>query len=142
VHGPGGRAAAAGAGRGAGSSRQLGVRHRLAAILGLALYAVLAGARSFMAIAEWAADADQVTRDGLGITGVVPCESTFRRTLQALDADALNEAAGGWPGSARPGRRAPAARSPWTARHCADPASQTVLGGTCWPRSITSAAWS
>jgi hypothetical protein len=73
-----------------------GVRHRLAVILGLALCAVLAGARSFTAIAEWAADADQATRDALGVTGVVPCESTFRRTLQILDADALDEAAGGW----------------------------------------------
>lgn len=65
-------------------------------ILGLALCAVLAGARSFTAIAEWAADADQATRDAIGVTGVVPCESTFRRTLQTLDADALDEAAGGW----------------------------------------------
>ena len=73
-----------------------GVRHRLAVILGLAVCAVLAGARSFTAIAEWAADADQATRDALGITGVVPCESTFRRTLQNLDADALDEAAGSW----------------------------------------------
>jgi predicted transposase YbfD/YdcC len=73
-----------------------GVRHRLAVILGLALCAVLAGARSFTAIAEWTADADQATRDALGVTGVVPSESTFRRTLQALDADALDQAAGGW----------------------------------------------
>src|SRR5271170_7500261 len=73
-----------------------GVRHRLAAILGLALCAVLAGARSFTAIAEWAADADQATGHALGITDVVPCESTFRRTLQHLDADALDDAAGGW----------------------------------------------
>jgi hypothetical protein len=36
-----------------------GVRHRLAVILGLAGCAVLAGARSFTAIAEWAADADR-----------------------------------------------------------------------------------
>jgi predicted transposase YbfD/YdcC len=73
-----------------------GVRHRLAVILGLAVCAVLAGARSFTAIAEWAADADQATLDGLGVTGVVPCESTFRRTLQSLDADALDGAAGAW----------------------------------------------
>jgi hypothetical protein len=33
------------------------VRHKLAVILGLAVCAVLAGARSFTAIAEWAADA-------------------------------------------------------------------------------------
>jgi predicted transposase YbfD/YdcC len=73
-----------------------GVRHRLAAILGLAVCAVLAGARSFTAIAEWAADADQGTREALGVTGVVPCESTFRRNLQHLNADALDDAAGAW----------------------------------------------
>jgi DDE_Tnp_1-associated len=73
-----------------------GVRHQLAVILSLALCAVLAGARSFTAIAEWAADADQATRDALGVTGVVPCESTFRQTLQNLDADALDDAAGAW----------------------------------------------
>src|SRR5215471_15272323 len=59
-----------------------GVRHRLAVILGLAVCAVLAGARSFTAIAEWAADADEQTLARLGVTGVVPSESTFRRTLQ------------------------------------------------------------
>jgi len=64
-----------------------GVRHRLAVILSLAVCAVLAGARSFTAIAEWAADTDQGTRDTLGVTGAVPCESTFRRTLQHLHAD-------------------------------------------------------
>src|SRR5216117_4333800 len=64
-----------------------GVRHRLVTILGLAVCAVLAGARSFTAIAEWAADADEVTLAELGVTGVVPCESTIRRTLQRLDAD-------------------------------------------------------
>jgi hypothetical protein len=72
------------------------VRYRLAAILGLVVCAVLAGARSFTAIAEWAADADPATRDALETTGVVHSESTFRRTLQNLDADALDEAAGAW----------------------------------------------
>jgi hypothetical protein len=38
---------------------QRGVRHRLAVILALAVCAVLAGARSFTAIAEWAADTDE-----------------------------------------------------------------------------------
>jgi len=52
--------------------------------------------RSFTAIAEWAADADRATRDALGVAGVVPCESRFRRTLQSLDADALDDAAGSW----------------------------------------------
>jgi len=35
------------------------MRHQLSVILDLAACAVLAGARSFTAIAEWAADADQ-----------------------------------------------------------------------------------
>jgi predicted transposase YbfD/YdcC len=73
-----------------------GVRHRLAVIMGLAVCAVLAGARSFTAIAEWAADADQDTLRALGVTGVVPSESTFRRTLQRLDADAFDDLAGEW----------------------------------------------
>lgn len=49
------------------------VRHRLAVVLALVVCAVLAGARSFTAIAEWVADADQVTREALGVTGVVTC---------------------------------------------------------------------
>jgi predicted transposase YbfD/YdcC len=76
--------------------RRRGVRHRLAGILGLALCAVVAGARSFTAIAEWAADADGQTLRMLGITGAVPSESTFRRTLQRLDADAFDDLAGAW----------------------------------------------
>lgn len=79
-----------------GPRARRGIRHQLAVILDLAVCAVLAGARSFTAIAEWAADVDQATRDALGITGVIPCESTFRRTLQHLDADALDDAAGAW----------------------------------------------
>src|SRR5437667_2187860 len=73
-----------------------GVRYRLAVILGLAVCAVLAGARSFTAIAEWAADADEETLAKLGVTGAVPSESTFRRTLQRLDADAFDELTGQW----------------------------------------------
>ena len=73
-----------------------GIRHRLAVHLGLAVCAVLAGARSFTAIAEWAADAEETTLATLGVTGAVPSESTFRRVLQRLDADALDAAAGGW----------------------------------------------
>lgn len=43
-----------------------GVRHRLTVILSLAVCGVLAGARSFTAIAEWAADADRETLASLG----------------------------------------------------------------------------
>ena len=73
-----------------------GVRHRLVVLLSLAVCAVLAGARSFTAIAEWAADADEETLARVGVTGTVPSESTFRRVLQRLDADAFDELAGQW----------------------------------------------
>ena len=74
--------------------RRRGVRHRLAVILGLAVCAVLAGARSFTATAERAADADEQTLARLGVSRAVPSESTFRRTLQRLDADAFDDLAG------------------------------------------------
>jgi predicted transposase YbfD/YdcC len=76
--------------------KRRGVRHRISAVLGIAVCAVLAGARSYVAIAEWAADADPVTLAELGGGPVAACESSFRRTLQRLDADALDDAVGGW----------------------------------------------
>ena len=82
--------------RAADPRHRRGVRHRLAVILGLAVCAVLAGARSFTAIAEWAADADEQTLARLGVSRAVPSESTFRRTLQRLDADAFDDLAGQW----------------------------------------------
>jgi predicted transposase YbfD/YdcC len=82
-----------------------GRRHPLVAILVLAAAAVLAGARSFTAIAEWAADAPQPVRAALGarcdpLTGrwvwTVPTESTIRRTLARVDPEALAAAVGAW----------------------------------------------
>jgi predicted transposase YbfD/YdcC len=84
-----------------------GVRHRLEAVLTAAVCAVLAGARSYTAVAEWAADVDPDTRATLGIIGPVPSESTFRRVLQRLDADRLDEVLGAWAAAAS---RPPAGR--------------------------------
>jgi DDE_Tnp_1-associated len=76
--------------------------HPLVAILGLAAAAVLAGARSIAAIAEWAADAPQPIRVALGARRdapghcTVPAEATIRRTLTCLDADVLAAAIGAW----------------------------------------------
>jgi predicted transposase YbfD/YdcC len=80
----------------------LGRRHPLVAILALAAAAVLAGARSFAAIAEWATDAPQPVRAALGARRdapdhwAVPAEATIRRTLGWLDANALAAAVGAW----------------------------------------------
>ncbi|OAA22596.1 ISAs1 family transposase [Frankia casuarinae] len=72
-----------------------GRRYSLAVVLTLATCAVVAGARSFTAIGEWAADAGQAVAGPLGIVRV-PEESTFRRVFAALDADALDTALGAW----------------------------------------------
>lgn len=90
-----------------------GRRHPLVAVLLIAAAAVLAGARSIAAIAEWAADTPQSIRAALGTRRdpfagrwVVPTETTIRRTLARLDAEALAAAIGAWLADRdHPGRR-------------------------------------
>ena len=65
-------------------------------ILSLAVHHSGGGALFVTAIAEWAADAGQDTLRALGVAGAVPSESTFRRVLQRLDADAFDDLAGQW----------------------------------------------
>ena len=71
-----------------------GRRHRLPVILACALAAVLAGARSFVAIGEWAAHQPPATLRRLGIVGGTPGESTIRRVLGRLDGDLLDQLIG------------------------------------------------
>ena len=89
-----------------------GRRHPLVAILAMAAAAVLTGARSITAIAEWAADTPQPVRAALGARRdvpdrwVVPTETTIRRTFARLDAEALAAAIGAWLADRdRPGQR-------------------------------------
>ena len=49
-----------------------GVRHRLVVVITVAVCAVAAGARSFVAIAEWVADLPAEVAAALGITGRGP----------------------------------------------------------------------
>jgi predicted transposase YbfD/YdcC len=83
-------------------------------ILAIAAAAVVAGARSFVAIGEWAREASQPVLAALGArknprTGryVAPDEATLRRTIQAFDAGALDAAVGAWL-AGRVGEDAPA----------------------------------
>jgi DDE_Tnp_1-associated len=84
------------------SRAKRGRRHPLVAILAMAAAAVLTGARSVTAIAEWAADAPQPVRAAPGARRdapahwVVPCEATIRRTLAHLDPEALAGVIGAW----------------------------------------------
>jgi len=82
--------------------RASGRRHPLTAILAIAAAAVLTGARSVTAIAEWAAEAPPPVRAALGgrrdapDRWTVPCEATIRRTLARVDATALAAVLGAW----------------------------------------------
>ena len=94
-----------------------GVRHQLVAVLGVAVCAVLAGARSYVAIAEWAHDLPASVRKRLGIERVPPSETAIRRVLQAIDPHLLDRTVSGWLG--RGSRARPASgggRLRWTAR--------------------------
>jgi len=62
----------------------------------VALSATIAGARSFVAIAEWAADATPHALAQLGVTAAVPSESMIRRCLQRLAPDQLDELIAAW----------------------------------------------
>ncbi|MFF3668515.1 ISAs1 family transposase [Microtetraspora malaysiensis] len=83
--------------------RRRGIRHAWSTLLAIAAVAVVAGARSLTAIAEWAADAPQqvlallgVRRDPLTGDLQLPHEATIRRALAIVDADALDAAVCSW----------------------------------------------
>ena len=83
--------------------RAQGRRHSLVSILGLSCAATVAGAKSLVAIAEWAADAPAAVLAALGVrldpcggALVVPSETTIRRTLSDTDAGALDEQLAAW----------------------------------------------
>jgi hypothetical protein len=73
-----------------------GQRHRLVTVLAVSVAAVLAGARSYVAIAEWAQDLPLSARVRLGVGRRAPSESTIRRILQLVDLDALDTVLSTW----------------------------------------------
>ena len=75
-----------------------GIRHRLVTVLALAVCAVLAGARSYIAIAEWAHDLPLGVRIrlGLSVRRAAPSESAIRRLLQKVDPEALDQVMSSW----------------------------------------------
>jgi predicted transposase YbfD/YdcC len=76
--------------------RRRGVRHRFTPLLAAVTCAMLAGSRSFAAIAEWIADLPATARTDLGLTGPVPAATTLWRLLTAVDPTALQDAVGAW----------------------------------------------
>lgn len=74
-----------------------GVRHPVATVVAIAVCAVLAGARSFSSIAEYASGLSRETLRKLGSKRhKAPSEPTIRRVCQKLDAAALDRKVGGW----------------------------------------------
>jgi predicted transposase YbfD/YdcC len=74
-----------------------GIRHRLPVLVAVGIVAVLAGARSFTSIGEWAADADDQTIEALGgDAGRRPSESAIRRAFGRLDAVVVDRIMGAW----------------------------------------------
>jgi predicted transposase YbfD/YdcC len=65
-------------------------------VLAISMAAVLAGARAYAVIAEWAVDQSAEVLSALGITGPVPSEATIRRVLSRVDAAAVAAAVGAY----------------------------------------------
>ena len=80
--------------------KRRGVRHRFPHLLVIMVCSVLAGAKSLVEMAEWAAD---TARDQLATLGIgSPHATTLARVLQLLDADALDQLIGAWAQSMAP----------------------------------------
>ena len=74
-----------------------GVRYRIQSIMATALCAVLAGARSITAIAEWAAEQSPQTLRRMGSKyGRAPRERTYRRIFAIVDVQEIDRRTGRW----------------------------------------------
>jgi predicted transposase YbfD/YdcC len=77
--------------------KRRGRRHAFTALLAAGVCAVLTGARSFAAIAEWVEDAGAAQRAKLGLSRAdSPDLTTIWRLLIAVDPQQLDRAIGGW----------------------------------------------
>jgi len=86
-----------------------GIRHKQESILAVAICAVLSGARSFVAIADWAQSMPQEVLARLDCRYhedrkkyIPPSEPTIRRTLQSVDPDELDRLIYEWLGDKCP----------------------------------------
>ena len=84
--------------------RRQGLRFELEAVLGLALAAVIGGARSYRQIAEWVADLDVHIRRRFGPGRVAPSAATIRRVVLGVDPDLLDAVLTAWVATRTPDR--------------------------------------
>jgi hypothetical protein len=107
-------------------------------VLTAGVCAVAAGARSFVAVAEWVADVPDDIAALLGTDPRCPSESTIRRVLGTVDPDRLDAVIGAFVQRlcAEEPRPDGAACWRWTARPCAAPDTPAATasrwrGGIC-----------
>ena len=73
-----------------------GVRHPLPAVLALSVCAMLSGARSLYAIAQWGREHPQLAQSMGFSREQTPCVATLHHVFRRLDADAFEAALGRW----------------------------------------------
>lgn len=74
-----------------------GKRHSLTSILAIAACATLCGAKSLVAIGQWASELPRGTLQRLGCPrSRPPCESTIRRTMAKIDVAEMERKVGAW----------------------------------------------
>ena len=73
-----------------------GKRHPLAAIFALACCAMLCGARSYSAIAEWGRNYGTRIAQALGFTHAPPCAATLHTVFRHVDRDAFEAHLSAW----------------------------------------------
>ncbi len=81
--------------------KKRGKRHRIISIMAIAICAVLCGARSYAAIAQWAQhrtkkQLERLWYDEKRECYIPPSEPTIRRVLQSIDAETVDQAIYGW----------------------------------------------
>lgn len=83
--------------------KRRGIRHTVQNVLAVAVCATLAGAKSFGAIYEWAADQTKELLKRLRCRRCIPpSERTLRRMLQAVDVEEIDTRVGQWMAGLRP----------------------------------------
>ena len=120
-----------------------GRRHSLGAILALAICAMLCGARSLYAIAQWGRDQGGATAQLLGFSQEkTPCVATLHRVFKGLDVAAFEAEVGNWLANSGERRMTPC---PWTGKPCEGSTAKRYPGsiwcrptlaalGQCWRR--------
>jgi len=84
-----------------------GRRHPLSAVLGLVCCAIMCGAKSYTAIAQWGQDQDIALMHQLGFTRKPPKMGGIRKVLIALNPKAFEDALTRWAGSLLDGSTSP-----------------------------------